>query len=152
MRPPALRIMVSMAEENGATQTPQRGARVLRFIAAGIGNTLISLVIYQSALFVMKHQPAYALAYAAGIAIAYYLYARHVFDAQTSTRGFMIFAAFYAAAGLAGSVINSALIDTLGWHARLAIFVTVLLMLPINYLGSRWCLRGAANKKIAEPM
>ena len=138
-----------MVEEASATQPPQRGLRVLRFIAAGTGNTLISLTIYQAVLFVMRHQFAYALAYAVGVVIAYYLYARHVFDAQTSARGFVIFAAFYTAAGLAGSVINSALIDTLGWHARLAIFVTIVLMLPVNYLGSRWCLRGAANKKIA---
>jgi putative flippase GtrA len=137
-----------MVEDSSATDPPQRG-RVLRFIAAGAGNTLISLIIYQAALFVMRHQFAYALAYAVGVVIAYYLYARHVFDAQTSARGFVIFAAFYTAAGLAGSVINTGLIDTLGWHARLAIFVTIVLMLPVNYLGSRWCLRGAANKKIA---
>jgi putative flippase GtrA len=118
----------------------------LRFIAAGAGNTLISLSFYQAALFVMGHLPAYLLAYALGIALAYYLYARHVFHAQTSKRGFALFAVFYTVAGAIGSAINSGLIDGLGWHARVAIFVTVLLMLPVNYLGSRWCLQGASAK------
>ena len=119
---------------------------LLRFIAAGTGNTLISIGFYQAALFVMGHLPAYALAYAVGVVLAYYLYARHVFDTRTSARGFVIFAALYCAAGLVGSVINTGLIEGLGWHARLAIFVTVLLMLPVNYLGSRWCLLPAKNK------
>ena len=117
-------------------------AQVLRFIAAGAGNTMISLGFYQAALFVMGHLPAYVLAYALGVAVAYSLYARHVFMAQTSGRGFVAFAAFYTAAGLLGSAVNTALIDMLGWHARLAIFATVLLMLPVNYLGARWCLTG----------
>ena len=125
---------------------PRRGMRLLRFIAAGAFNTVISIGFYQVALFVMGHVPAYMLAYAVGVAVAYYLYARHVFSTQTSARGFVVFAAFYTAAGLIGSLINAGLIDTLGWHARIAIFVTVLLMLPVNYLGSRWCLIGTPKK------
>lgn len=124
--------------------------RLLRFIAAGAFNTVISIGFYQAALFVMGHVPAYMLAYAVGVAIAYYLYARHVFAAQTNARGFVVFAAFYIAAGLIGSLINAGLIDALGWHARIAIFVTVLLMLPVNYLGSRWCLLGASNKSARQ--
>ncbi len=125
----------------------QRTSPVLRFVAAGAGNTLISIGFYQAALFVVGHLPAYLLAYALGIALAYYLYARHVFAAQTSARGFVIFAAFYCIAGFVGSLVNSGLIEALGWHARLAIFATVLLMLPINYLGSRWCLQGTSIGK-----
>ena len=127
--------------------TLQRSSPMLRFIAAGSGNTLISIGFYQAALFVMGHLPAYVLAYALGVAVAYYLYTRHVFTAQTSARGFVLFAAFYCAAGFVGSLVNSGLIDTLGWHARLAIFVTVLLMLPVNYFGSRWCLQGSSIGK-----
>jgi putative flippase GtrA len=120
---------------------------VLRFVAAGIANTLISLIIYQAALFVTGHLAAYVLAYAVGIVIAYGLYARHVFAAQTSVRGFALFAALYCAAGVIGALINAGLIDSLGWPARIAIFATVVLMLPVNYLASRWCLlRAPANR------
>ena len=94
----------------------------------------------------MGHLPAYVLAYAIGVVIAYYLYARHVFNAQTSGRGFVMFAVFYSVAGLIGSGINTGLIDYAGLHARVAIFATVLLMLPVNYVGSRWCLLGARAK------
>ena len=121
--------------------------RYARFAGAGALNTLISLMLYQAALFVMGHLPAYAISYAVGVVAAYYLYARHVFGASMSSRGFMLFAAFYLVAGAAGSGVNTALIDYLGWHARIAIFATVLLMLPVNYLGSRWCLGGLHTRK-----
>lgn len=124
----------------------RRGGRVARFIAAGAANTLVSILIYQGALFLMGHLPAYVLAYAVGVVMAYFLYARHVFEAQTSTRGFARFAVFYVVAGAAGSMINTVFIETLGWPARLAIFVTVMVMLPVNYAGSRWCLQSNQNK------
>ncbi len=120
--------------------------RYARFAGAGALNTLISLMLYQAALFVMGHLPAYVIAYAAGVVAAYYLYARHVFGSGLSSRGFMLFAAFYLVAGAAGSGVNTAVIDYLGWHARIAIFATVLIMLPLNYLGTRWCLSGLRTR------
>ena len=128
---------------------PRRGVRLLRFIAAGAFNTVISIGFYQAALFIMGHLPAYVLAYAVGVAVAYYLYARHVFAAQTSVRGFVLFAAFYGASALLGGMINAGLIEALGWHARLAIFVTIVLMLPVNFFGSRWLLLRGATRKLA---
>lgn len=94
----------------------------------------------------MRHTLAYALAYAVGIALAYYLYARHVFAAQTSARGFVLFAAFCCASGLLGGAINGGLIEALGLHARLAIFATIVLMLPVNFFGSRWILSRGSTK------
>ena len=142
--------MDSAVETVDRTSARRSGARLLRFVAAGATNTLISISFYQVALFVMGHLPAYLLAFAVGVVIAYFLYARHVFNAQTSKRGFILFAAFYTAAGVAGSLINSGLIDAAGLHARVAIFVTVLIMLPINYFGSRWCLLGAPEKPVTH--
>lgn len=118
--------------------------RLLRFVAAGAFNTLASIACYQAALFFMGHLPAYVVAYAAGIIVAYYLYARYVFNARAHPRGFGLFVVFYVAAGFIGGAINTAIIDYAGWHARIAIFATVLLMLPVNYFGSRWCVQRAS--------
>lgn len=141
-----LPAMVSALQPLTHVQAPKRGMQLLRFIAAGAGNTLVSIVVYQLALFIMGHLPAYVIAYAVGVALAYYLYARHVFAAQTSARGFVLFAAFYSVAGLIGSAVNAGLVDGLGWHARIAVFATVLLMLPLNFVGSRWCLQNAPDR------
>jgi hypothetical protein len=41
--------------------------------------------------------------------------------------------------------VNAALIDYLTMHPRIAIFATVMIMLPLNYFGSQWSLRGKAS-------
>ncbi len=124
-----------------------RWPAVARFVAAGAVNTLFSIAVYQAALFVMNHAPAYVLAYAAGIVWAYFSYARHVFHATVSWRRFVVFALFYGMSGLAGTLLNNALIEHLGLHARIAIFVIAALMLPVNYFGSRWSMRLAENPR-----
>jgi len=118
----------------------------LKFIIAGSMNTLFSIVIYQIMLFATGHVAAYAVAYISSIAVAYYAYARHVFDAPMTLRRFVVFTLFYLLTWFLGTLVNAALIEYLGLHARVAIFATVATMLPINYFGSRWCLRGGANE------
>lgn len=121
-------------------------AQGLRFLAAGAINTALSIAVYQVALFVTGHVVAYAIAYAVGILFAYVAYARHVFDAPLSTKRFVVFALFYAVSGVVGTLVNAGLIEYMALPARLAIFVTVIIMLPLNYAGSKWCLRGAARQ------
>lgn len=122
-------------------------APVLRFLVAGALNTLLSIAVYQAALFVTGHVVAYVLAYAAGVLFAYFAYTRHVFNTPSSTGRFMVFTLFYITSGFAGTLVNAGLIEHLTLHARLAIFVTVVIMLPLNYFGSKWCLRGAARQE-----
>lgn len=122
-------------------------AQVMRFLAAGAVNTALSIAVYQAALFVTGHVVAYAIAYALGILFAYVAYARHVFDAPLSTKRFVVFALFYGASGCVGTLVNAGLIEYMALHPRLAIFVTVVIMLPLNYLGSKWCLRGISGRE-----
>ena len=121
-------------------------APVLRFLIAGAVNTLLSIAVYQAALLVTGHVAAYIIAYATGVLFAYFAYARHVFDAALSKRRFVVFALFYIASGGVGTLVNAMLIEQLALHARIAIFVTVSLMLPLNYFGSKWCLRSTAGQ------
>ncbi len=113
----------------------------MRFVVAGAVNAGLSVLVYQAALFFIPHTPAYVLAYVAGVVVAYVLYSRHVFDAPLQRARFAAFGVFYSASLVAGALLNAALIDMLGVMARMAIFITIAVMLPVNYLGSRWCLR-----------
>ncbi|MEQ1774943.1 MAG: GtrA family protein [Burkholderiales bacterium] len=118
-----------------------RFAPALRFLMAGAVNTLLSIAVYQAMLFVTGHVAAYVIAYAVGILFAYVAYARHVFDVPLSKQRFVVFVLFYIASGCVSTAVNAGLIDYLALHARLAIFVTVMVMLPLNYFGAKWCLR-----------
>jgi putative flippase GtrA len=68
-----------------------------------------------------------------------------VFDAPLNAARFAAFAVFYITSLVAGALLNAVLIDTLGVMARLAVFITITVMLPVNYLGSRWCLRAGST-------
>lgn len=113
----------------------------MRFLVAGAVNTGLSVLVYQAALFIVPHIPAYVLSYIVGIGVAYFLYSRHVFDAPLNAARFAAFVVFYMASLVAGTLLNAILIEEIGVLARLAIFITIAVMLPVNYLGSRWCLR-----------
>jgi len=119
--------------------------RIMRFLVAGAFNTGLSLIVYQAALFVMPHTPAYVLSYIIGILVAYFLYSRHVFGAPLNTARLPVFVLFYTASLVAGALLNAALIEGVGIMERLAIFITIAVILPVNYLGSRWCLRGGSR-------
>jgi putative flippase GtrA len=138
--------MTEVIEQNGKPALAVHLAPVARFLLAGAVNTLLSIVVYQAALFVTGYVAAYVIAYAAGILFAYFAYARHVFDTPLSAQRFVMFALFYVASGGVGTLLNASLIEHFALHARLAIFVTVIIMLPLNYLGSKWCLRGKAGQ------
>lgn len=120
--------------------------RILRFVMVGGANTVLTIAMYQALLLVMGHVPAYAVSYLTGVAIGYWLYARHVFAATPSSRAFAAFALFYVASGILGGSINHALIEGVGVHARLAILITIAVMLPVNYFGSRACMAIKASE------
>ncbi len=132
-----------IAEQQVQSSARRESRQILRFVVAGAINTGLSVLVYQAALFVMPHGPAYVLAYLAGIAIAYVLYSQQVFDAPLGTKRFVAFAVFYVLSLAVGALLNGALIEMFGVGERLAIFITIALMLPVNYLGSRFCLRAA---------
>ena len=133
------------AEPQAVSPARRESRQILRFVVAGAINAGLSVLVYQAALFVMPHGPAYVLAYLAGIAIAYVLYSRQVFDAPLGTARFAAFTVFYLLSLALGTLLNAMLIEMLGVVARLAIFITIALMLPVNYLGSRFCLRAASR-------
>jgi len=129
------------ATDGGAALLPRESRRILRFVAAGAANTGLSLLVYQAALFVMPHVPAYVLSYIAGIVVAYLLYSRRVFGAPLTASRFASFALFYSISLALGAMLNTLLIEQLDVAERLAIFATIAVMLPLNYFGARRCLQ-----------
>ena len=137
--------MAKVMESGGTPMFSSRLAPIARFLVAGAFNSLLSIAVYQTMLFVANHIAAYVVAYVTGIVFAYFVYSRHVFDAVLSARRFGWFTLFYIASGCVGTLVNASLIEYLALHARLAIFVTIVVMLPLNYVGSRWCLHKPAG-------
>ena len=124
------------------TAASREAAQILRYLGAGAANTLLAVVVYQLALFVVGYTVSYTIGYLVGIVFGWYAYSRHVFRTSLSVTRLAAFAAFSVTSLVAGAALNAAIVEWLGLQPRLAIFATVAAMLPVNYLGSRWCLRG----------
>ena len=137
---------MASAERERSREPAAARLRVVAFLGAGAANAALSLAVYQAMLLVAGHGTAYWVGYGAGIVFAFYAYARHVFAVPLSGGRFVAFAVFYAVSGLAGAALNAALIEGLNWHARLAIFVTIAALIPLNYYGTKWCLRAPGRE------
>jgi putative flippase GtrA len=70
--------MTEVIDRSGkpANAIAARVAPMMRFLAAGAVNTLLSIAVYQAALFFTGHAVAYGIAYVGGILFAYFAYAR----------------------------------------------------------------------------
>ena len=134
--------MASVPDARHTAALHGEAGRFVRFIAAGGANTLLAIGVYQLALFAVGYTLAYGIAYGVGIAFGWYVYSKHVFRAPLSAARLAAFAGFYVASMIAGAWLNGRFVEWLAFPPRLAIFATVAAMLPVNYAGSRWCLRG----------
>mgnify|MGYP001034369059 CR=1 FL=1 len=112
------------------------GAQGLRFIASGAFNTLVTYALYCVLVAFMHPQLAYAIVFAAGIALAYVLNARFVFRARmriaTATVYPLVYAVQYA--------INALLLGVLtrsGLGPRAALAIALAIVTPLSFALNR---------------
>jgi putative flippase GtrA len=123
--------------------TPARSGRLaelLRFLAAGIGNTLATVAIYQLAVGHLGPLGAYVLAWTVGILLVVTLYPRLVFRRAGSPRNGATMGAVYLVAFLLGLIVT-ALGERAGLHPRAIIFLSAAVTAAFSYLCGRTLLR-----------
>lgn len=115
-------------------------AELLRFLAAGIGNTLVTIAIYQLTVGRLGPVAAYALAWAVGIGLVVTLYPRLVFRREGTVRNGATMGAVYLVAFGLGLAVT-ALSERAGLHPRAIIFVSAAVTAAFGYLCGRALLR-----------
>lgn len=116
-------------------------ADAARFVAAGIVNTAMTLVVYEIALFLMPPTAAYALSWCAGLAFLLILYPSRVFPGGSRRAiDLIILAASYIAVFLAGLAILAALTKATA-APRLAIVAALTVTTVLNFALARTILR-----------
>ena len=119
---------------------PDLGRQARRFLLAGGINTLLTLAIYQCLLFWLPYTLAFTLAFVAGIVFTGLVYTRFVFTVRPTGRRFVSNALYYVLSYGVNLFILSILIDGLALHERIAIILTIGLMVPLNFICLRWLL------------
>lgn len=124
---------------------PERG-RVVRFLASGAFNTLLTYVLYLVLLPSLGAVWSYSLAYAVGIVLAYVLNRAFVFRAHAGWKSMVAMPLIYMVQyGLSIAVVTCWV--RAGLRPELAPLPAIVLSLPVTYLLSRVAfLRGGAGR------
>ena len=112
--------------------------QVWRFLVAGATNTLLTYGLYLLLLGPLGHRLAYALAYAAGIVLAYVLGRGFVFKRHAGWRSVLLTPIIYLLQFCVGLLIVETWITALGLRAELAPLVAIAATLPLTFVLSRW--------------
>jgi putative flippase GtrA len=116
-------------------------ADAVRFIAAGVVNTAISLAVYEIALFLMPPAPAYALSWCAGLAFLLVVYPSRVFPGGSRRAvDLIVLAASYIVVFLVGLAVLAAVAKATA-APRLAIVAALITTTLLNFALSRAILR-----------
>lgn len=121
---------------------PQVSRAVLRFIASGAFNTLVTYLVYLALLAVLPYRWSYTAAYALGIVLAYFLYRHFVFAREAVRYGPLWVALIYLLQYLLGLALVDVWVRLLHAPAVLAPAFAVLVSLPLTFLLNRRVFRG----------
>lgn len=112
-----------------------------RFLVAGVLNTLLTLVVYQSLLFVLSHKLAYALAWAAGLVFVMIVYPNRVFlRGRTGISDRFALGATYVGVFLLGLTMLE-LSSQMGIDPRWGILGVMAMTTAATFLSGRYLLR-----------
>lgn len=120
------------------------GAEYLRFLISGTLRTVAIYLLYLGLLRLVDYQVAYAIAYVAGIALAYLLDTRYVFRSTWSWRSFLRFPIVYVVQYLLGVALLWLLVERFGADEALAPIFILAVLVPVTFAMSRLIVRKPA--------
>lgn len=120
----------------------ERGREIVRFLACGVANTVVSYVAYWLLLLIMSYQFAWAVSFVAGAALSYYLNTRFVFGARLRLSTALQFPLVYLIQYLASAVLLHVSVEFLSVDQLLAPILAVVGTIPVTYFASRFVIQG----------
>lgn len=114
----------------------------LRFLLTGTVNTLGTLLLYQLLLFVLPYTPAYVLAWCVGLVFVNFAYPYFVYGRPVVTRReALLNSGYYLLSFLASWALLYLFTGIAGVPPRLSIFCVLALIVPLNFLVTRYIYR-----------
>jgi putative flippase GtrA len=124
---------------------PSGRSSILRFLAVGGSNTVITLVLFALLARVIPPWLAYTVVFALGLAYTTLLTGRFVFGADTTSRTSALFIGWYLAVYVVGLGLVQTL-QALGVDSPdVLALLTVVVTAPLNFLGGRWIFRDRSS-------
>ncbi|MCX7068390.1 MAG: GtrA family protein [Methylococcales bacterium] len=119
----------------------------IRFLIAGLVNTILSYLVYLLLLELFSYTIAYSISYCIGIVISYILNARYVFVQPLNLRRFIQFPIVYVVQYTLGIAILKILIETVSIDPKLSMVFVILITTPVTFLLSKFVMERPHNNK-----
>lgn len=117
-------------------------AQGARFILVGALNTLGTVILYQILLFVLSYSLAYALSWIAGLIFVNIAYPVFVYGKTAlNGRDTAINSIYYVTSFCASWLLLYLFTARAGVPARLSIFLVLVVIVPMNFLATRYIYR-----------
>jgi putative flippase GtrA len=120
---------------------PRLGRQMAGFVVVGTINAVLTFSLYLALLLLVPYWVALSLSFAAGIAFSLVANATFVFSRAVTAASSVHYTAFYVLNYVASLGVVVALVEGLRVPPALAPLCAIAVLLPINFLGSRWALR-----------
>lgn len=123
----------------------------LRFLTVGTMNTLGTLLLYQLLLFVIPYTAAYVTAWAAGLVFVNLAYPLFVYGKALVGRDSLWNTGYYLLSFAVSWLLLHLFTARLGVAPRLSVFCVLAVMVPINFLVTRYIYRPATAPRYLKP-
>lgn len=117
-----------------------RAPEVTRFLTVGILNSALTFALYQVLLFLVVYRAAYAASFGAGVLFAATMNAHVVFRVRLTFAAFLRFVGVYFINFFLGLSVISLAVERMYVPPRIAPILSVVVLLPVGFLGSRLAL------------
>ena len=111
--------------------------RFLKFIGAGVINTIASYLVYLLLVLFLNYQISYAIAFVFGIILSFILNTKYVFEVKQTLNKFVLFPFVYLVQYLLGAFMMNYIIEIIEVNKFLAPLVVTVCLLPVSYLLSK---------------
>jgi putative flippase GtrA len=118
----------------------------IRFLIAGVANTVLGYLLYLLFGLVMDYRLAYSCSYAAGIVLSYWINTAFVFRRAWDWRRLAAYPSVYLLQYLVGLALLFLLVEHAGVPEKLAPLLSIPMTIPITFLASRFIIKGRASE------
>lgn len=111
--------------------------KFIKFIGAGVINTIVSYLLYVVLVLFLSYQISYAISFVFGIILSFILNTKYVFEVEQTVKKFVLFPLVYLVQYLIGAFMMNFIVEIIEINKFFAPLLTTICLLPVSYLLSK---------------
>ena len=111
--------------------------KFIKFIGAGVINTVVSYLLYVILVLFINYQISYAISFVFGIILSFLLNTKYVFEVEQTIKKFVLFPLVYLVQYLLGAFMMNIIVEIIGVNKFFAPIIVAVCLLPVSYILSK---------------